>query len=342
MSSARFAGNRDTAIRKGAVVYFVLGCTRSLGFIDEKETAVSIECESGDLIAVEGELASCMPFNVSTLPVDLPNHLRGVFSISYVLRFQWSHEHTCRSEGSKDTFENLQPFPIRIPSWNQYGVVGSVVEARKSGIDGAGLGLFLLKDFPGGGPVTEYDGSLRSNAKVVGKRDERTFHQQTSHWRTLPGCDFVIQGISQHEGLFDGRGGASLANHKKGNEANCKFDIIWTEREKVPRFCEDDGCFHLVPRIVLTLLAPAKKGTELFVDYGIDTAKKFMDGHSRHVLEGVGSKVGECRLLVKDFYNNSDQIESDWINPLPVHVIGEPVSDSVRTQFWLRHGLFIT
>ena len=289
----------------GAVVYFILGATRSLEFKDDKGTAVSMNCESGDLISVEGELATIMPFDVGTLPMDLPNHQTGIQAITYVLRLRWSQDHVCSFGGDQCTFANLPAFPERIPAWTQFGVLGDEIEAKPSEIDGGGLGLFLLKDFPSGGPVTEYDGSLRSHAKVVGKRDQG-FNLRTSHWRSLPGCDFVIEGISQGHGLFNGRGGASLANHKPGNQANAKFEIVWSERERIPRFCEDDGCFHVVPRIILSLLAPAKKGAEIFVDYGEDTAKRFMETNPANVLNGVGSKVGECLFHEREFFDNND------------------------------------
>jgi len=264
-------------------------------------------------------LATTMPFDVGTLPMDLPNHQTGVFSISYVLRIRWSHDHVCSYGGDKCTFANLTPFPDRIPAWTQFGVLGEEVEAKPSEIDGAGLGLFLLKDFPSGGPVTEYDGSLRCNAKVVGKRGDNGSNVLTSHWRTLPGCDFVIEGISQGRGLFNGRGGASLANHKPGNEANAKFEIVWTERERIPRFCEDDGCFHVVPRIILSLLAPAKKGAEIFVDYGINTAKLFMESNPTNVLKGVGSKVGQCLFHERQFFDNHDvHMQAEGVTHLPI------------------------
>ena len=50
----------------------------------------------------------------------------------------------------------------------------------------------------------------------------------------------------------------------------------------LPRFCEDDGCHYVVPRIVLYLLRPAEKGDELFVDYGEDTAKRFLLASPEH------------------------------------------------------------
>ena len=47
-----------------------------------------------------------------------------------------------------------------------------------------------------------------------------------------------------------------------------------------PRFCEDDGCYPTVPRVVLTLLRPGATGDELFVDYGDETAKRFLHNQS--------------------------------------------------------------
>ena len=300
-------------------MFFIIGADRTLEFMDENGTAIAMSCESGDMISVEGELASKMPFDVGTLPVDLPRHMTGLFSISYVLRFQWSQNHVCGSGSQSCTFSDLAPLPERIPAWSHFGILGVDVEAKASAIDGAGLGLFLLRDYPKGGPVTEYDGSLRCHAKVIGKRQATIPNLRTSHWRSLPGCDFVIEGISQHRGLFNGRGGASLANHKAGSDANCKFEIIWTERDCIPRFCEDDGCFHVVPRIILTLFKPARAGMELFVDYGEDTVKRFMDATSPSVLGSVGYKVGECLFHERQFFRkDQDDAIPDGVTPLPV------------------------
>ena len=288
------------------MVYFVLGASRSLEFKEENGPSVSLCCDDGDMIAVEGESACVMPFDVGCLPVDEPNARTGVLAVTYVLRFQWSHDPVCGDGGHSISFDNLAPFPERIPAWVHYGVLGLDVEAKTSGVDGAGLGLFLLKDYPAGGAVTEYDGSLRSHSKIIGKRDDNILDAQTSHWRSLPGCDFVIEGIS--------------------------------EQEKVPRFCEDDGCFHLVPRIILTLLRPANKGVELFVDYGDDTAKRFMEAHrGRSSMCTLRSKVGECKLEVLQFYDNSQAVRTvpEQIDSLPIIHLGQSnssVSDLSQAQ----------
>ena len=312
------------------MLYCIVGATRSLEFDDGKGTTVSLSCESGDLLAVEGALAATIAFNVGTLPMDLHNPPTGIKAVTFVVRLQWSHDHVCSGarDDSDSSFANLSPFPVCIPAWTQFGVLGAEVEARTSAIDGAGFGLFLLKDYERGGPVTEYDGSLRSHAKIVGKRDPIILGQRSSHWRSLPGCDFVIEGISQHQGMFNGRGGASLANHKAGNHANCKFEIVWKERELIPRFCEDDGCFHIVPRIVLTLLGPAKQGDELFVDYGIDTAKRFMEDAPRSASrKRLHSKVGESQIEERQFFDQSYRQDvvtvPEAVAPLVVQQLGD-------------------
>jgi hypothetical protein len=161
----------------------------------------------------------------------------------------------------------------------EYGVLGVDVEARQSSIPDSGLGLFLLRDYPDGGIVTEYDGPLRYQSKITGKRDKTTL-SKSSHWRSVPNTYFVIEGISEKRGLLIGRGGASLANHKPARQANCKFEVIWTNSVLRPRFCEDDGCYHTVPRVVLRLLRPGVTGDELFVDYGIETAKRLLPNTS--------------------------------------------------------------
>ena len=255
----------------GAVVYLLSGAARSFNFIDEKGVAISLECENGDLVSMDGDLSSSSPCDVSGVPVG-PNQLRGIAAVSYIVRFEWSAPHTCNS-GTDLT--SLIPYPKHVPDFVEYGVLGVDVEARQSSILESGLGLFLMRDYPDGGIVTEYDGPLRYQSKITGKRDKSTL-SESSHWRSVPNTDFVIEGISEKRGLLMGRGGASLANHKPGNQANCKFEIIWTKSVLRPRFCEDDGCYHTVPRVVLTLLRAGTTGDELFVDYGEETAKRFL------------------------------------------------------------------
>ena len=259
----------------GAVVYLLSGAARSFNFIDDEGVAISLECEAGDVVSMDGDLSSSSPCDVSALPIG-PNQLRGISAVSYIVRFEWSAPHTCQS-GTDLT--SLIPYPRHVPNFVEYGVLGVDVEARQSTIAESGLGLFLLRDYPDGGIVTEYDGPLRYQSKVTGKRDKSTI-LGSSHWRSVPNTDFVIEGISATRGLLTGRGGASLANHKPGNRANCKFEIIWTKSVLRPRFCEDDGCYHTVPRVVLTLLRPGATGDELFVDYGDETAKRFLHNQS--------------------------------------------------------------
>jgi hypothetical protein len=230
------------------------------------------------MLAFEGDCGSNTTCEVCALAVDLNNRPSGIAAVTFVLRLEWSQEHTCISGGA--SFKPQAPCPQRIPAWTAFGVIGIEVEARTSGIPDSGMGLFLLQDFTRAGPVTEYDGALRHVRKVSGKSS--VDFKLSSHYRTLPGCDLVIEGISEKRGLFNGRGGASLANHKTGRAANCKFRILWAERDRIPRFCEDDGCHYVVPRIVLYLLQPAVKGDELFVDYGEDTAKHFLLASPQH------------------------------------------------------------
>ena len=205
----------------GAVVYLLSGAARSFNFIDEKGVAISLECENGDLVSMDGDLSSSSPCDVSGVPVG-PNQLRGIAAVSYIVRFEWSAPHTCNS-GTDLT--SLIPYPKHVPDFVEYGVLGVDVEARQSSILESGLGLFLMRDYPDGGIVTEYDGPLRYQSKIPGKRDKSTL-SELSHWRSVPNTDFVIEGISEKRGLLKGRGGASLANHKAGNLANCKYEII--------------------------------------------------------------------------------------------------------------------
>ena len=256
----------------GTVVYLVCGAERSFDFTDENGVVISLHCAHGDLVSMDGDLSSLTPCEVRSLPIG-PNAPRGFMAITFIVRFEWSISHVCAS-GTDIT--RLASFPKVVPSYHEYGLLGVDVEAKESSISDAGFGLFLLRDFPNGGVVTEYEGPLRYHSKIIGKRDVKD-NSESSHWRSVPGTDFVIVGISEKRGLCVGRGGASFANHKAASEANCKFDIIWTKSLVRPRFCEDDGCYYTVPRIVLTLLRPAVKGEEMFVDYGEETAKRFMN-----------------------------------------------------------------
>ena len=110
-------------------MYFVLGASRSFNFKDENGMAVTMNCDDGDMIAVEGEAACTMPFDVDCLPVDEANARTGVLAVTFVLRFQWSPEHVCGDGGYQVSFDNLAPYPERIPAWVQYGVLGLDVEA---------------------------------------------------------------------------------------------------------------------------------------------------------------------------------------------------------------------
>ena len=294
----------NSHVSSSGLVLFFVGATRSVNVnVATNATTTTIQCESGDMLAFEGDCGSAIRCEVSSLPIDLRNRPSGIAAITYVIRLEWSKEHAC-SGGV--TFTPQTPCPLRFPAWTAYGALGVDVEARESGLPNTGLGLFLLRDYPRGGIVTEYDGALRHVRKVSGKRKlaEMTL---SSHWRSLPGCDLVIEGISEFRGLFNGRGGASLANHKTGREANSKFEIIWTERDRIPRFCEDDGCHYVVPRIVLTLLKPAFKGDELFVDYGEDTAKRFLLSSPYENQGKLGRKCGSSPFDERLIFNASGQ-----------------------------------
>jgi len=278
----------NSHVSSSGLVLFFVGATRSVNVnVATSATTTTIQCESGDMLAFEGECGSAISCEVSSLPIDLRNRPSGISAMTYVIRFEWSQEHAC-SRGV--TFTPQAPCPKRFPAWTAFGALGIDVEARQSGLPNSGLGLFLLRDHPRGGIVTEYDGALRHVRKVSGKR--KVDKALSSHWRSLPACDLVIEGISESRGLFNGRGGASLANHKAGREANSKFEIIWSERDRIPRFCEDDGCHYVVPRIVLTLLKPAFKGDEIFVDYGEDTAKHFLLSSPLEKQGALGRKFG--------------------------------------------------
>ena len=296
MSYTRFCWPDHAGLNTGgAVIYFVSGARRSFIFTDDKGVVVSLSCEDGDLVCMEGNLSASSPCDVGALAIE-SSDIRGIAAVTFILRFEWSAAHTCPC-GTDLT--HLKGLPTCVPSFVEYGRIGVDVEAKQSTIVESGLGLFLLRDYPEGGVVTEYDGPLRFHSKVTGKRETSSF-LESSHWRSVPGTDFVIVGISETRGLFHGQGGASLANHKRGSEANCKFEIIWTESMLRPRFCEDDGCYHTVPRIVLTLLRPGFKGEELFVDYGDVTANRFL----KHTVSLPVSPKRIAPFHEKHFFSN--------------------------------------
>ena len=106
----------------------------------------------------------------------------------------------------------------------------------------------------------------------------------------------------------------------------------------IPRFCEDDGCFHVLPRIVLTLLGPARQGDELFVDYGIDTARRFLEMSASR--KRLHSKVGESQIEERQFFDQSYRQDVvtilEAVAPLDVQRIGDPPSACEASETVVR------
>ena len=136
------------------------------------------------------------------------------------------------------------------------------MEFRKSNIANSGDGLFALTPFARGDIVTYYDGDLKQVAKVTGK--QQIHFQEWTHWRSVPGYDLVIRGINRNSGAFDGRGGASLANHwpEKQNSA------YKTRGHYIYMFCQDDFRWWRIPATLLVATRNISVGEEIYVDYG--------------------------------------------------------------------------
>ena len=143
--------------------------------------------------------------------------------------------------------------------------LGHGVEFRLSSIPDSGDGLFATKRFNQGDAITWYDGDLKHVLKIVGKEQLGTeARKQWSHWRSVPELDFVVRGIKRGMGAFDGRGGASIANHCPQKQ-NC---ALRHGVKTISMFCEDDFQWWQVRPTLLIATRDVLEGEELFVDYG--------------------------------------------------------------------------
>ena len=143
--------------------------------------------------------------------------------------------------------------------------LGSGIEFRPSGIAESGDGLFATRAFSKGEQITWYDGDLKHVFKVVGKQGlDRKQCRKWTHWRSVPELDFVIRGIKRGFGAFEGRGGASFANHFP-EQQNC---ALRNGTKRVAMFCDDDFQWWPVRPTILVALRNISDGEELFVDYG--------------------------------------------------------------------------
>jgi hypothetical protein len=149
------------------------------------------------------------------------------------------------------------------------GVLGCDVEFRKSLAprEGAGDGLFVLKDFNAGSTVTFYDGVLKHMSKLIGKY-KAPCNMVTTHFMSVRGFDLVIVGLSRSTYNWAGRGGGSFANHWP-EKANVKFKHTTHE---IDRFCEDDFVTYKIGAIALVAKRDLLKGEEVYVRYGPDSA----------------------------------------------------------------------
>ena len=138
---------------------------------------------------------------------------------------------------------------------------------KESSIPGSGDGLFTTRSFSKGAAITWYDGDLKFVLKVIGKMNNDISRKQCTHWRSVPEHDLVVRGIRRGEGAFNGRGGASLANHDPSQQ-NCTFK---NSNKCILMFCEDDFQWWQVRMMVLVALKDIGEGEEIFVDYGVSS-----------------------------------------------------------------------
>jgi len=138
---------------------------------------------------------------------------------------------------------------------------------KKSSIPNSGDGLFATRAFSKGEAVTWYDGDLVFVLKVKGKMNTEKKGVYWSHWRSVPEHDLVVRGIRRGFGAFEGRGGASLANHDR-NRQNCSFK---NSTKFVSMFFEDDFQWWPVRLMLLVATRDIFEGDEVFVDYGVSS-----------------------------------------------------------------------
>ena len=150
-----------------------------------------------------------------------------------------------------------------------------------STIPEAGLGLFAVRRFKKGEPITEYYGQFITYCEAT-KRNQK---KQDSHIRRHIAFRFCIDGAKMRDGTpithpqqqLIGCGLAQYANHaEKGRKNKCNADFEFVDSEQneqaMKRFFEGKP-FSLEENQRITFIYATRDievGEEIFVDYGKD------------------------------------------------------------------------
>jgi hypothetical protein len=156
-------------------------------------------------------------------------------------------------------------------------VDGVNLEIRPSMLAGAGNGLFALRDFAVGEPITEYYGELITFEEAI----ERKKKEGDSHIRSHIQRYWYIDGSHMKDGTpiinaanqLHGKGGAAIANHKDKKHANSRYDFYDSpvNEERFNQWMGGNKTIQQLPEertTYITATKPIKKGDEIFVDYG--------------------------------------------------------------------------
>jgi hypothetical protein len=151
------------------------------------------------------------------------------------------------------------------------------LEIKCSTIANAGNGLFALREFAAGEPITQYCGQMICYEKAKKRRRLGT----DSHIRMHLMLDWCIDGARTERGerisdpitQLSGRGGGAFVNHKAHKHANARFDRIDNKknRDRFDEWRRGESQCRMQPEDSVTILRATKKisaGEEIFADYG--------------------------------------------------------------------------
>lgn len=153
------------------------------------------------------------------------------------------------------------------------------LEIRPSDLEGAGNGLFALRDFAVGDPITEYYGQKITFNEAINRRDRGDNSHIRSHIQRYWAIDgkFLADGtrIVDPARQLQGNGGGALANHKSKKLANARYDFFDTpaNETRFEQWAAGNRSVRLLPEDRITYLTatkPIKAGDEIFVNYGTD------------------------------------------------------------------------
>lgn len=163
----------------------------------------------------------------------------------------------------------------------------------------AGLGLFALRDFEPGEPITAYEGKVISHQEAVLLAQAK----KASHLRTLIQLHYVLDGLRLADGTpitkprsqLLGKGGAAMVNDNGPTGANAEFDFA-DDAENRAIDKEIETRYEMERQRVDTSRLPPlreyrpegrtvfiratkriRKGDEIFVYYGEDYWKRQKD-----------------------------------------------------------------